>query len=522
MSTAWRKASRTSRSRTAGSVAAARARALPRPSAASHLATWARLPRASAARPGETRYQISPADSQAPADDGCGEMTQDRAQAGDEGGAGALRGCAAAGGTILAAAAGHPVASASGAGRAPVAGAGSRGACGACRQDRLGGRVVRPHGLEDAPLLGGLRGRSPRARWPGPAWRVRSRPDRWTGRGSARRPRPRTCRPGGGSSRRERWWRPSAPRGTPGPTAGSSRPQEANRLPVGPVTPVHEQAEDLVPAQHAVGLAEVAPADHLDAPRPALGHEALEELVVRGVVGEVVDRQAATREGGSGDLAVADVEPGEDDPVGRQPLRVEAIRAVPREEGDVLGVRHPGEVDPLDDPPDLVAEDGPGQGADPSIPGREAEDPGRVGPDVAALLGPEPVAEDREPAADADRRPERQPAEDPRARAIQGDDRLLAEPWPGRVTTVGRPEAPTVRVARLGPGRRGVGRAVRGPGGGCHLAATLAGALARVRSFRSTTFSVPTRVSLSSPRMNASTRLKAMSSWSCAGGLFMK
>ena len=34
--------------------------------------------------------------------------------------------------------------------------------------------------------------------------------------------------------------------------------------------------------------------------------------------------------------------------------------------------------------------------------------------------------------------------------------------------------------------------------------------------------SVPTRVSLSSPRMKASTRLKAMSSWSWMGGLFLK
>ena len=35
-------------------------------------------------------------------------------------------------------------------------------------------------------------------------------------------------------------------------------------------------------------------------------------------------------------------------------------------------------------------------------------------------------------------------------------------------------------------------------------------------------FSVPTSVSLSSPRMNASTRLWAMSSWIWIGGLFMK
>ena len=45
---------------------------------------------------------------------------------------------------------------------------------------------------------------------------------------------------------------------------------------------------------------------------------------------------------------------------------------------------------------------------------------------------------------------------------------------------------------------------------------------ASLRSLRLTGASVPTSVSLSSPRMNASTRLKAMSSWICWGGLFMK
>ena len=54
------------------------------------------------------------------------------------------------------------------------------------------------------------------------------------------------------------------------------------------------------------------------------------------------------------------------------------------------------------------------------------------------------------------------------------------------------------------------------------VVATLAGAPASLRSLRFSGFSVPTSVSLSSPRMNASTRLYAMSSWICWGGLFMK
>ena len=52
--------------------------------------------------------------------------------------------------------------------------------------------------------------------------------------------------------------------------------------------------------------------------------------------------------------------------------------------------------------------------------------------------------------------------------------------------------------------------------------ATLALLPATLRSLRTTGFSVPTSVSVSSPRMNASTRLNAMSSWICCGGLFMK
>ena len=52
--------------------------------------------------------------------------------------------------------------------------------------------------------------------------------------------------------------------------------------------------------------------------------------------------------------------------------------------------------------------------------------------------------------------------------------------------------------------------------------ATLALLPASRRTVFLTGASVPTRVSSSSPRMNASTRLNAMSSWIWIGGLFMK
>ncbi len=53
-------------------------------------------------------------------------------------------------------------------------------------------------------------------------------------------------------------------------------------------------------------------------------------------------------------------------------------------------------------------------------------------------------------------------------------------------------------------------------------AAALTLAPASFRSARLGGVSVPTSVSWSSPRMNASTRLNAMSSWIWIGGLFMK
>ena len=77
------------------------------------------------------------------------------------------------------------------------------------------------------------------------------------------------------------------------------------------------------------------------------------------------------------------------------------------------------------------------------------------------------------------------------------------------------------RAADAGAAPRGAAPRVA-VGGHRAAVATLAFAPAiRLRACL-TGASVPTSVSLSSPRMNASTRLNAMSSWICCGGLFMK
>ena len=100
-------------------------------------------------------------------------------------------------------------------------------------------------------------------------------------------------------------------------------------------------------------------------------------------------------------------------------------------------------------------------------------------------------------------RTRRQRAQQPGREAVADDGRPLDDPGTGASAPVRRLEASFA-----------VG----------HLAAVAT--LAFVPAIRLTVFltgaSVPTSVSLSSPRMNASTRLNAMSSWIWCGGLFMK
>ena len=90
--------------------------------------------------------------------------------------------------------------------------------------------------------------------------------------GSGRRTSPGTTGgPPTGGSRYGRSARPSSRRAPPGPPGASSTPRtSAPGCPSGAIAPVDDQGEDLVPLEHAVQVAQVAPRDELDAPVLAL------------------------------------------------------------------------------------------------------------------------------------------------------------------------------------------------------------------------------------------------------------
>ena len=109
-----------------------------------------------------------------------------------------------------------------------------------------------------------------------------------------------------------------------------------------------------------------------------------------------------------------------------------------------------------------------------------------------------------------------------------GHDRRATRVAAGSATTARRSTtrglAAPASMRRLESALAGVaaGRSASAVGHVAAAVATLAFVPASLRSVRLAGVSVPTSVSLSSPRMNASTRLNAMSSWICCGGLFMK
>ena len=289
------------------------------------------------------------------------------------------------------------------------------------------------------------------------------------------------------------------------------------------VAPVHQQRHDLVPVQHPEHLPEVLPGDLLDAPAAPLLVEELEQLFVCRVVGHRVDRPPAARQPGGGRFVVAEVSAHDDEPLRRLPRRVEGRGGIVADLGGAFCLGEPRESHQLQDPADLVPVHGPREVADAPVAGRDAEHTGGVGPDIPAPGRPRPVHADGEPAADAGRRSKRQAAQDPRPNAVAEHSRAGPDAPPLGLAPVRGLEA-ALGPASFGPGL-GVRRPVGGagdPAGGGHLAAAFSAPLAKVRRVRATGFSVPTSVSLSSPRMNASTRLKAMSSWICCGGLFMK
>ena len=139
----------------------------------------------------------------------------------------------------------------------------------------------------------------------------------------------------------------------------------------------------------------------------------------------------------------------------------------------------------------------------PRIVGRQPEDVPEVPVRPGALGRPEQVRGLRPEAQDGAGRPSGERPEQPGGEAVADDGRPLHDPRAGAPAPVRRLETP------FAVGHRAA-------------VATLALVPARRLTVFLTGASVPTSVSLSSPRMNASTRLNAMSSWIWMGGLFMK
>ena len=150
------------------------------------------------------------------------------------------------------------------------------------------------------------------------------------------------------------------------------------------------------------------------------------------------------------------------------------------------------------------------QPAHTGIVGRQPEDVPEVSVRPAPLRGPEQVRGLCDPAGDEPAGSRGQDAEQAFRRLVADDGRLLEDARSGLETPVGRLELPLARGHFAE-----VGVLVGAPSADALLAASL-------RKVRFAGASVPTSVSLSSPRMKASTRLNAMSSWICCGGLFMK
>ena len=286
--------------------------------------------------------------------------------------------------------------------------------------------------------------------------------------------------------------------------------EQADRDAVAAIAPVDEQAEHLAAPEHAEDRAQVAPRDERERPTPRAARRSSsnssgnDESSATTLIGKPWLAIA-----GGDRLVVADVTAAEDEPAAR--------RLAP-------------------DPPDSTSllDRGPRRGGRPRRPAATAGASARRGSGrsrgrrAARAGGPA-----GRPAAARGR------ARSLRSTSVASPARRGTRPGPG-----GRPPTPAGPAGRTPqePRRRPVGedadplddpRPVAAPrrcgassrrSRGGHRAA--AATLALVPASRLTVFltgaSVPTSVSLSSPRMNASTRLNAMSSWIWIGGLFMK
>ena len=228
---------------------------------------------------------------------------------------------------------------------------------------------------------------------------------------------------------------------------GGPGPEQADRDAVVAIAPVDEQGQQLVPAEDAVDLAQVAPGDHVDAPRLALAAEDLEQLGKRRVVGDHRDRPAPLGHAGRHDLVVADVADHQDHALRRSPVALHAVQPVAVDQGGGLRLAEPGQAHQLDEVAGIRGVGAQGQAADRRAARRLADHVPEVGVRPAPLRRPEQVRRPGEPADDRPRRAGGQPGEEPRAAPIEQDARSLHDPGALGRPAVGCLEAVGRRLA---------------------------------------------------------------------------
>ena len=285
---------------------------------------------------------------------------------------------------------------------------------------------------------------------------------------------------------------------------------------VGAVAPIDEEGQHLAPAQHAEDLPEVAPRDDRDAPRSSRsarrcskssGNEESSATTLIGIPWRAIAAMTASLLPTWPTAKIS-------------PPRADARDAVELVDVDVRDHRghlvdRPGrQAHQLDEVAPVLVIGAQRQPADARIVGRQPEDVPEVAVRPAPLGRPRQVGALDGGADHLAGEALRDDVGQPRGRLVGDDGQTLDD--------AGAAAPASMRSLESALAGDAAGRSAAAVGHFAAVVATWAFVPASLRYVRLATFSVPTRVSSSSPRMNASTRLNAMSSWICWGGLFMK
>ena len=253
------------------------------------------------------------------------------------------------------------------------------------------------------------------------------------------------------------------------------------------------------------------------APRSlALRAQVLEELRERGIVGDDADRHPVPGDGRHHGVVAADMADRVDQPApgARRRCARSSSTSMYGTIADISSARPRRQAHQLDEVAPVLVIGAQRQPADARVVGRQAEDVPEVAVRPAPLAGPGQVraldggADDLAGEALGDH------VGQPRGRLVRDDRQTLDD--------AGAAAPASMRSLESALAGSAAGRSASAVGHFAAAVATWAFVPASLRYVRLASFSVPTRVSSSSPRMNASTRLNAMSSWICCGGLFMK